>query len=545
MDERGHLESDRVIALRKQRKVLMLLLVVLLTAGLMRAFNVGHTLMYDEAWNSNTVADGATGHTAPTRNSGVAPDNWFGNFYRHPPIYLSAGIAYAAVTGSGRYGASIALEILSILSAIALALVIFLCGRDWFGDYAGLAAAFLFAVMPASRMLDSLVKAEPLTLLFVMLFLLFFFRKKYWIAGLMLGLGLLTKEVAVFVPATLVIFLLIKRRWPELKGFGISTVVAIAVSFWWYVFLSSTSGEFADFFFGRSAESAVWHRSWRFYLTRIPSDWGWPLLIMLLLGAGLLLFVKKAGVGERRSGFSRREHAEFALIAVVFIYALLSLSYGKPPWMIYSALPIAALLGGWALVEAATRFAHGRVAVAAVLVVLAIALGLSIPVSFGAFIKKADVTYVPSTNDRATAEYVNEKAGGKGTMMLKLSDLSPSIAFYLESYRPGSMVKVPPVGRATGSAVGRKYSLYLLYEDTTARGLGNNIRNIGPRYVLVRDYTGRTSKSGEPFTASDVSAIAPPSYTIGNTELFEGSKLVAPAGRPGRPGTRRPLGQSK
>jgi Dolichyl-phosphate-mannose-protein mannosyltransferase len=533
MDERGHDKSDRVIALSKERKVLMLLLVVLLTAGLMRAFNIGHTLMYDEAWNSNTVADGATGHTAPSRTSGVAPDNWFGNFYRHPPLYLSAGIAYAAVTGSGRYGASIALEILSILAAIALALVVFLCGRDWFGDYAGLAAAFLFAVMPAARMLDSLVKAEPLTLLFVMFFLLFFFRKKYWLAGLMLGLGLLTKEVAVFIPAALVMFLLIKRRWPELKGFGISAVVAIAISFWWYVFLSSTSGEFADFFFGRSAESAVWHRSWSFYLTRIPADWGWPLLILLVLGVVLLLFVKKAGGGERRSGFSRREHAEFALLAVVLIFALLSLSYGKPPWMIYCALPVAALLGGWALVEAATWLAHGRVAVTAVLVVLAIALALSIPVSFATFMKKGDLTYVPSTNDRATAEYVNGKAGDKGTMMLKLSGLSPSIAFYLESYGPGSMVKVPPVGLVTGRAIGEKYSLYLLYDDTTAQGLLDNTRNVGPRYVLVRDYTGRTSKPGESFTASDVSAITRPSYTKGNTLLFEGSRLVSPAGAAG------------
>ena len=534
MEERGHIENGKASKLSRERKVLLLLLVVLLTAGLMRAFNVGHTLMYDEAWNSNTVADGATGHTATTKTSGVAPDNWFGNFYRHPPLYLSAGIAYADVTGSGRFGASIALEIFSILCAIALTFVVFLCGRDWFGEYAGLAAAFLFAVMPAARMLDSLVKAEPLTLLFVMLFLLFFFRKKYWLAGVMLGLGLLTKEVAVFLPGALLLFLLLKRRWPELRGFGISALVAIVASFWWYLLLSSTSGEFADFFFGRSTEAAVWHKSWSFYLTRIPSDWGWPLLVLLIAAIAMLLFVKKAGTGVRKTGFTRRDHAEFALLVVALIYAVLSVSYGKPPWMIYSALPVMALLGGWAVVEAATWFAHGRVAVAMVAVVLALALALSIPVSFGGFMKKADLTYEPSTRDRATAEYANGKAGEKGTMMLKLSDLSPSIAFYLDAYGPGSMVKVPVVGAAVGRGVGAKYSLYLLYADTTVKRLETDVRNVGPRFVLVRDYSGKRSAPGEPYTAADLAAIAKPSYSNGNTRLFEASSLLSPAGAAGR-----------
>jgi len=150
------------------------------------------------------------------------------------------------------------------------------------------------------------------------------------------------------------------------------------------------------------------------------------------------------------------------------------------------------------------------------------------------FMKKADLTYEPSTRDRATAEYANGKAGEKGTMMLKLSDLSPSIAFYLDAYGPGSMVKVPVVGAAVGRGVGAKYSLYLLYADTTVKGLETDVRNVGPRFVLVRDYSGKRSAPGEPYTAADLAAIAKPSYSNGNTRLFEASSLLSPAGAAGR-----------
>lgn len=519
--------------MKRRRIVLLLLVLVLLSAGLLRVFNTGHSLLYDEAWNANTVADGATGHTQETRISDLAPDNWFGNYYRHPPVYLSLGIAYAFITGSGRYGASIALEIFSMMSAVALAYVIFLCGRDWFSDYAGLAAAFLFAVTPAARMLDSVVKADPLTLLFVMLFLLYFFRKRYWLGGLMLGFAFLTKEVAIFVPGALLVFIGLKRRWPEMKGLLESAAMAIVTCFWWYLFLSSTSGEFSDFFFGRSVESVVWHKSWSYYVTRLSADWGWPILLICLLGLVMALSFKGKDKEPRSDGFTAREHAQFVLLVCLVVYGVLTLSYGKPPWMIYSALPAAALLGGWALAETATRFSPPRVAVAGVALVLAAALALSVPVGFGGFMKRADKTYQLSISDRRIAGYVNSKAGGNGTITMKVSDLTPAIAFYLDSYRPGSMVKVPGDCRAGDGSL-KKYTMFLLYEDTTLDGLLHIAGCASPRYVLVRGRTGQLSKPGEPFTALDVSRITPAVFVNGNAALFDGRKLksAAVAGRP-------------
>jgi len=59
--------------------------------------------------------------------------------------------------------------------------------------------------------------------------------------------------------------------------------------------------------------------------------------------------------------------------------------------------------------------------------------------------KRADRTYLLSISDRRTAGYVNLKAGGNGTITMKLLDITPAIAFYLDSYSHGSMVKA---GRA-------------------------------------------------------------------------------------------------
>jgi 4-amino-4-deoxy-L-arabinose transferase-like glycosyltransferase len=245
--------------------VLISLLAIVILVVLLRVFNIGHVLMYDEAWNVNSVIDAATGHVG---------DVFYDNFLRHPPLYTGLGAVYALVTGTGRVGLSLAMEIMSLLFSVALAVVIFLCGRDWFDERVGLAAAFLFAVMPAARVYDSVAKQESLTLLLGMLFMLLFFRRRYLMAGVFLGLAMLTKEIFIFVPAAVLLFILAARRFEKLKGYFESLGIGVLMSFWWYLFLSSSKGEFLRVFLGRSQESANWRQPWHFYLGRLPRDYG-------------------------------------------------------------------------------------------------------------------------------------------------------------------------------------------------------------------------------------------------------------------------------
>jgi 4-amino-4-deoxy-L-arabinose transferase-like glycosyltransferase len=262
---------------RKTLAVSLLAIMVLLV--LLRVFNVGHVLGYDEAWNTNSVMDLATGHTG---------DVFYNNFLRHPPLYTGLGATYALLTGAGRVGVAQGMEVMSLIFAAALVVVIFLCGRDWFGDLAGLSAAFLFAVMPAARAYDTLVKQESMTLLFGMLFVLFFFREKYLLSGAFLGCAMLSKEIFIFAPVAVFLFILATRRYGQIKWFFASLGIGAAVSFWWYLFVSRSKGEFLQFFLGRSLESRNWRQPWHYYLRLIPADLGWVAAALAVAGVVFL-----------------------------------------------------------------------------------------------------------------------------------------------------------------------------------------------------------------------------------------------------------------
>ncbi|MCG2794953.1 MAG: glycosyltransferase family 39 protein, partial [Actinomycetia bacterium] len=446
---------------RENRKATTaILLVILVLALLLRVFNVGHVLSWDEAWNVNSVVDAATGHTDDA-------STFFPNLSRHPPAYTGLGILYAWVTGSGRVGVSIALEVISIICSLLLILVIFMCGRDWFDYRAGLLASFFFAVMPAARVYDTWVKQESMTLLLGLLFLLLFFRGRHVAAGLFLGLALLTKEIIVFIPLALVVFLTVTRRFGGYRKLAISLAVAIPLSVWWYLFFSRTSGQFADFFLGKHESAVTWARPWYFYLKRIPGDVGWVAFLAALIGIAFMarrlwLFRR---VDRSIGPYAPRDMALFIVIWLAVIYLVLSLSGGKPPWMAYSALPAFALLGGWGLSEAFEAMSPRRrtAALASLTVAVVLAVALSVPVSFGGYVSEADVMWRAALRDKEVAEQVNRWVGAGGRIMLRDADLSPNLAFYMDCYDPGCMTLLP-LERSSGDR--REFS-FLLLDDRT------------------------------------------------------------------------------
>ncbi len=114
------------------------------------------------------------------------------------------------------------------------------------------------------------------------------------------------------------------------------------MSFWWYLFMSNSEGNFAKFFLGSSNEYINWSQPWHYYFSGLPDDLGWVILGALL--AGLLFCVYRCIQGKRI----------YALPIVWFVpvYLVLSFSFGKPYWMVTSALPAAALLAAIGTVEA-------------------------------------------------------------------------------------------------------------------------------------------------------------------------------------------------
>lgn len=472
-------------ARRSSRTIIVLLLLIVAVALTLRVFNVGHVMSYDEAWNVNSMVDAASGHTE---------DPFFLNFWRHPPLYTGLGIVMAAATGSGRTTMAPVMEVVSIISALLLVIAIFACGRDWLDERAGLAAAFLFAVMPAARVFDSWVKQESMTLLFGLLFLLFFFRGRYVVAGACLGLALLTKEIVAFIPLALFIFVLVTRRFREIKGLAVSVLIGGALSAWWYLAYSRTKGQFLDFFLGRHGSAAVFRNTWYFFLKRLPDDLGLVTLVLFVFSLFVLLWqLKVFGMGDGGRERSARDYALFLFIWVLVVYLVMTVSHGKPPWLIYSALPAVALLAGWAFSEVARALERlGRARLAWLILVPLLALALSLPVGFGSFLRKADVTFAGALTDREAARYVNEKIDG-GRVMLSVDDLSPNLAYYLDVYEPGSIALLPGRCDEAETRLGPDFTVMLLRDKTQPLQAVDHIDCTRPVLLLARyrpDYPG-------------------------------------------------------
>jgi hypothetical protein len=157
-----------------------------------------------------------------------------------------------------------------------------------------------------------------------------------------------------------------------------------------------------------------------------------------------------------------------------------------------------------------------KVATAAVVAVLVLALALSTPVSFGSFMKKADLTYAQSVQDRKLDEYIHDRSGSKGTMIVQHTDVSPVIAFYLQGYRPGSMIAVP-ASLKPGEADLGKYSMFLMYPNTSLKGLASLLDVISPGYLVLRQRSGSTPNA---FTAAEIARLVRPEARFGDKLLW-------------------------
>jgi len=492
-----------------KKTVIFMLVVIIFAALLLRIFNIGHVLAWDEAWNVHSIVDAATGNTS---------DVFFKNFWRHPPLYLGCGILVEMLSGASRFGLAYVMEFISLTFSIILLFLVFLCAKDWFGDIAALASSFAFAVMPAARIFDTWIKQESMTLVFCLLYLLFFFRKKYIVAGLCLGVALLTKEICVFIPVGLFLFLIISRSFGKLKEFSEGIAVAVVISAWWYLFFASSTGQFIDFFFGKHESAKVFWAPWYLFWRRLPQDFGW--IILVFAGIGLLSIIWRLKArGIKREG--ELEEVDYGLLmAIIFfvVYLVMTVSYGKPPWLAYSAFPFFAILAGFGFSLVLNALTCFRIHF--VVVVLVLTLALSIIVGYNSFMMGADVTFSGGLVVKRASEYVNKEIGEKGKIMLSAFDVSPVLFFYLKNYSPGGMVTLERnIEPESAMRIYSKYNIFLLDKGTTPIEAANLISVLRPSFLLVRYRPGYRGKNATYLAVSFASLIKP--KKIGSIWLFD------------------------
>jgi len=477
--------------------------VILLVALLLREVNVNHTLSWDEA--SNVFATMEQAGPGP-----VQPLFWPDRFYQHPPVYLGTGLVFEKVTHADRRQLALFLQFLSILSSLAVVFLIYLCGKDWFNEKVGLFAAFFYAILPAARVFDTWIKQNPTMMAFALAFLLFFFRKKWLIAGLFLGLALLTEELAIFVVLAVGVYLLVSKRFKDIKVLLLASAVAAVTSFWWFVFFSKSTHSFIDFFLGSSEEAKEFANRWYHFLTRIPQDIGWITFAVCI--AAVVMFVVK-----RKE--DKRGMVPFLLVWIVLLYLIFSISYGKAPWLIQTVLPPLALLAGWGLYQLATQIPERRVAFASVALVLAVALSFSITGSFDNYMQKSASGFSWWQADRDSATYINQNKGQR--VMMRVDDFDPVLAYYINSVSPDSVTYLlanAPAGATSDS------SLFLVDPATSFDLFRQRISAAAPDYLIIMSVKMGTTNSSEISLIDGFKRYATP-VQFGRNVVFNGLKI--------------------
>jgi len=453
------------------------LALILVLALLLRLRQAGHVLSFDEAWNAVTVLAGAAGKTK---------DIFFFNFYRHPPIYLSAAILYRKLFPSSTGF----MQAISIASGLGVITTLFFVARKGVGKACAVFAAFFLAVAPVACVFDTWVKQDSLAVLFAVLFACFFLKRRYIVAGIFLGLGLLTKEIVLFAALGAVIYTALTFSRKKLIGLVEAFGIGIVMSAWWYFVFSNTSGDFLRFFLGDSPVNARFHEPWHYYLSGLPREFTWPGLVFIIVGV-VVWAVRRTKRKKVEKG--TEDYVLFAIVWAGSTLLILTLSVGKPVWMVYSAAPPLALMAGYGLSSMLSVKVVRKELVYAV-----IALVLLGGIAYGITLKhtnymNATGSWGDTLEDHAIAMKLNSMSGPGENYVMSVEDLSPVVAYYLKAYEPDSITRVPlydTKGRKLDSAVvGREKgkNIYLVDRAFPASLVTSYVERLAPDQLMIKD----------------------------------------------------------
>lgn len=468
--------ARRVLEFGKRNIDVVALVLILVLALVLRLKQLGHVLSFDEAWNAVTAGAGAAGKTK---------DIFFFNFYRHPPIYLSAAILYRKLFSSSTGF----MQAISIASSLGVIATLFFMAKKGIGRAAAVCGAFFLAVAPVANILDTWVKQDSLAILFCALFAYFFLSRRYVLSGIFFGLGLLTKEIVLFVALGALIYTIATFSRKKMIGLLEAFVIGAVMSAWWYLAFSNTKGDFLKFFFGNSPVNARFIQPWHYYLGRLPADMTWSAVIFVIVGV-VVWALRRARMKKVEKG--AEDYVLFSIAWAAPTLLLLTLSAGKPVWMVYSAAFPLALLAGYGL----SSLLSAEV-VRKELVYVVIALVLAGGVAYGVTLNHD--RYMQSTGswgetleDHAIALKLNSMSRPGEALVMSYDDLSPEIAFYLKSYKPDSILPIPFSENARGmttTITGREpgKNIYLVDRRFPWSLVTSYVDMLAPDLVMIKD----------------------------------------------------------
>ncbi len=394
--------------------ILVLFCVVVFVA--LRLRWVGHLLTWDEAMNLCSIRS----FVSPGRD---AFSFWF---WRHPPLLFLLSVPLAPLQG----GFAERIEMLSVGVGVVTIVTLFLLNREAFGTRVAVWACFLLSIIPSSMFYDVWLKRDAPVALFGLAALLFIVRRRVLLAGVCLGFALLSKETAVFyVVAALLLWLLggcSRRRYDLVRLLG----VPFLMTAWWYIGLKSnvdgvvsqavSSGdigivervasgvlEHIQFAVGEDRWTANWQGSWHYYISRLPHDLGWVVLVLAAVGM-VATIVTLFRCRTSRAFEGRCGRGAWPLLLLLPALLLLSALPGKVPWVPICLYPAWATLGGIGIVAGLRRISSSFVAKAVALAIVGLGLTHAVCLDYRHMLEHdGSRQLVAARNSRQVAEALN------------------------------------------------------------------------------------------------------------------------------------------
>lgn len=339
------------------RDALPFWLICFLAAGI-RIYHSFHFLISDEAFNLLTI------------ESLVSEWSFHTYFFKHPPLYILLSSALYYIIGPYPQLPSY----LSIFFSVASLIPFYLIADALMGKRTALWAILFLSVMPANLSYSTWIKQDSMLLFFFLWGIYFYLCKRFFLAGLAIGVSLLVKEFAIFFfPLSFLMTLLEgngKKVFNQWRGWLTAFLVSIIISSWWYILYGHAfyliAGEALT---GAYLVELLWHLPWWFFFKNMPYDLSVPVFILFLVGLAHLV----------REIYYADQAVRYNLFVIWFLifYIPLSFMYMKTPWFIYLATPSLAVIsavGLNTLLELIGRSDKIRVALCVMLSIYLIAL---------------------------------------------------------------------------------------------------------------------------------------------------------------------------
>lgn len=312
----------------------------------------------------------------------------------YPPLTHIVGAVGIFVGGVGVTPPIIALNLVFVP---LLALGCYQVGRLAFGPLAGLLAVAFALGSPLiieqfhEVMLDAPEAAiVALTLWAVLATERFSNLKVSVIAGIAVGLGMLSKQTFVYYITGIVLVTAVRGGWRAWRGVAVFAVVALVIALPWYLYELPNLSLVGSVAFGPSTEAPQGIAPPR--LSMVNLEWYFWSILNWQLYLPLFAFSVAGGIWTTFGLARRRPVSDFApeLVLGAFIsWLAVTMTYNHDPRYTIPMVVFLAVLGvGW--VSRLPR--HMRVAVATLLVLVALANSLGVAFGVGNNIKLGTYT---------------------------------------------------------------------------------------------------------------------------------------------------------